>query len=1822
MTRSLFLIAAVALVLAGNAQTNVSGTIASNTTWTTTGSPYTVTAQLTINAGVTLTIDPGVQVLMNSTSIQVNGTLDADDVDFAANGSPNGWNISVNNGGLATLTDCSMANGNQIGVSVGGTATLSGTGLTNLAINSGGTINMTGGAVTKPGSTAVTISGSATFNGTSISNSTTAVAVNAGTASFTGVIVGASTNAYTLSAGTTTIQSLTISGTTYPFTFNGPAALVNNGGHSISGNTFNVARTAFNTLSTNWTMPSLPIPWYMESSSTFTVNSGITWTIASNNIIKLGDSKQLAINGKVVANAAAGESIVFTSFRDDNQGGDSNGNGSGNAPSVGIWQGLRFSNLADPTSSLTRCTFFFAGESTTRGAVDVNTIAPSIVGCTFQLNRFGITLRNGSQALIQDCTIGSSTSTPIAMTLDCNPQFVNNTFSFIDNQYDAIGILTTTLTADNTLVQRNVTGINNVTYVLLGTIEIPAGRTLNIVPGIVIKATSSRDLMVAGTLNMLGTAGEPITFTSIADDNVGNPNDTNKDGNLSLPTTAANRPGGIGINTGATVALEHVNLRFCSSSTTVFGVGSWSPFINSWMVFDLGGSVSLQNCLLSDGTYGYQGSETSAAVFTNVTFQNLSQAPISIQAPANPSFTNVAFTNVGLRALGILGGTITVNGSLQQRTLAGFTNITQVLLGNLTVAAGTYLEVQPGVVLKVGQSASSIEVNGGFRLFGTAGQPVVITDWRDDAYGNPADTNEDGGNTSPNPGNWVGIRYNAAADDAYNSVQHTIIRFAGQGSCDAGARGAVTYVNAGGTMNNSTISSGMFGLVFIGNSDPAISTISIDNCRIDAFAQSWEATPALNNISLGNQNGSNGIRLLNATITSDLTIGPGFINGVGPVSYLSSELTVATGATLTILPGTNFKWGSQNYPNWSSCGSSCVYWTINGALVAVGTSGQPIVFTSFKDDSVDGDTNNDGNSSTPQATDGTRIVFTSTSNAALNQLRHCQLRYSSYGCGGDDDHGVIQFHSSGGMVQDCIIDLTQYAAFHFRGSANPTVQNNFINNVLSDAPVLMSAFANPTLLNNTISNVSTFAIRLRRETWSTSGTIPLRALGGYYPIPYVVNQSFFGSSFEITNNAVITIQPGTVFKSGGYTMFRVQNGGRLMVEGTASEPVVFTSINDDSEGSLGDTNQDGNATSPSILGANGHITFEGTSDDLSRIEHARFKFMEKPIVSINARPRIRNSSFQSCTYGIEARGTEGPFMPYNTFHDLSQTPVLTSILSIPDSLMGNVMTGTTKKMLQLDSETLLQDRTLHKLDFGDVSNIPYYIDGTFTVGTNANLSIAPGVRMKFGSGGRLVVNRGLLALGGPTPDSLIVFTHEADDFYGGDSNSNGPGAVPSGGWQGITFENAAVDPSCLLDHCVIRYANSSTYGGVRCNSASPTITNTRFQFCHSGVRAEGVSNPLVNWCDFQSLTTQGVNNVSQNFNINAENCYWGHPSGPTHSGNPGGTGVSVTNQVDYLPFQTGPNAPLMGDVSLNGTVTAFDASLVLQSTVNLITLSPQQELVAEVSGNGTVTAFDASLILQYTVGLIDNFPVTQNIGGGGGGGMQQMKLLTEPATLLLPSVQVAPGDTFFVDVLLGDVASLLSLEATLGYDAGLLELLEVEPLLPLSFSALHATPSPGILMLSAASAFPLTSDAAAFRLHFVANATVTESTASLLDPLVVILDEQDATAQALAGEVLITPGITTSIIDASSLPPLGIYPNPSTDGFTVVWSGATAGEAVELQLFDNAGRMVYALRTMPAQGSRGVELRVERGALGGVSGLLFVRLAQGANVVWDRVVLQ
>jgi parallel beta-helix repeat protein len=122
MTLLLALLASVP----AQAATAVCGTIATNTTWTTSGSPYVITCSTTVAPGVTLTINAGVDVDVDpNVALMVQGTLDVNGtssqpviIDRNVASSPwSGIQLKTNAGGHATI-DHAVIDGANTGIDV------------------------------------------------------------------------------------------------------------------------------------------------------------------------------------------------------------------------------------------------------------------------------------------------------------------------------------------------------------------------------------------------------------------------------------------------------------------------------------------------------------------------------------------------------------------------------------------------------------------------------------------------------------------------------------------------------------------------------------------------------------------------------------------------------------------------------------------------------------------------------------------------------------------------------------------------------------------------------------------------------------------------------------------------------------------------------------------------------------------------------------------------------------------------------------------------------------------------------------------------------------------------------------------------------------------------------------------------------------------------------------------------------------------------------------------------------------------------------------------------------------------------------------------------------------------------------------------------------------------------------------------------------------------------------------------------------------------------------------------------------------------------
>lgn len=1736
------LTAAIVILMATplHAQTIVSGTINQDSTWSLIGSPYIVQGLVTVANGATLTIDSAVVVRFDDdASLTALGTLNARYALFTSR---------------KDTTGGSPARGDWAGIQVGDWSNNGAADFDHCVVRYGGYQHVGADAANL-----FLYHGSLTLTACEISLSNNS-----------GVMYGGGNGPSTL-----TLTNTSVSSCIWPLRYRAEAALVLNGSNALTSNVYDAILIGFGSIWGTMTLPLSPVPFV--TSGHLTVEEPGSFTITSGVMLKVSDGAQLAVKGRLSAIANAGEKVLFTSVNDDNAGGDTNNDGGATTSSASSWQGIVF----EPTSIDTACVLRraevrFAGHSA-YGGVTTRNASPTIDSCDFNNNYFGLRLQGVSNPVLSNNVIGSSTLVPIALSWVADPVMTNNAFSFSDNRYDAIGLLGGELPIDGVLPVRSVTAVPNVTYLLLEDVVVPAGRTLTIHERVVIKAlfdwpyvTVAPRITVKGKLVATATSDSTkIVLTSARDDSHGNPFDTNKDGTSSAPERG--NWGGIvfeGTSDTSSV-LNRCVIKYASLPDTYYH----TRWINSGAVTLVNASPNLTNVEITDVVYGLFAFQVSKPKLQHVLIANAQRTPIAMSVSADPQLTDIAFVNAGWRALGIIGENLGSNGTIRRRNVAGFTNITYVLLEDLTINSGTQALVEPGIVLKLYESG--IFVDGGFKAKGTIAEGAIIfTSLADDNFGNPGDTNGDGAASAPAAGAWKTIRYRGTSDDAYSLLDSCEFRFGGR---ESDTWGAVSFVDANTNFRNSLITnSHQFGLSAHGSAIPIVDRVDIRNCRLDPIAMSLTSDPVFTNIMF-TANRSNGVKILEGTLSSNARLRRRDIAGITNVAYIVDYLTIAPNAILTIDPGVVIKFPKYYYwfdHRWIH---------VEGGLIAEGTPSQRIVFTSLLDDSRGGDTNNDGNATTPERGDWHAVQFLGGSIDTVNRLRLCDFRYGGATSGWDHtrkDHGMVSIHSSRVLIDSCSFDLASSSGLGIYGSADPTVSHCQFSN-MDLTPVTMSLFATPSFSDNVALNVGYMALGIVPETYSVTASVPKRDFGGFTNITYLLMGGLGSTTPTINSGTTITIPKGVVFKYYPATDWtsRLHVQGALVINGTPSAPVVFTDPRDDSAGNPGDSNGDGLLTAPTIWDSPA-IYFEDVSDDsLSVIRSLDVRYRSYGIHLQQASPTILRSRFANDTYGILLNGVSAPAVDSCTFHNLTYAPIQTSLVSYPRSTTGNVISGKTYRAIGVVNETLAQDATLTRRNFAGVTNIPYLFH-QYAVGTSAVLTIDRGVILKFLPEGHLSVSKGLIAEGGAHPDSIIVFTDYRDDFYGGDTNADTARTNPYDPsfwihWRGIQFQDESLDPLCRLSYASVRYAGQHWWpyvdiAGIITNNASPTITHSLIADNRVGVRINGSSNPVINYCDIRGNMDFGIHYPSPAFSIDARWNWWGANSGPTHASNPGGTGDVVTDGIDYSSFRSeGAMNPRAGDVSLNGFVQAFDASRILKFVVNprgADSLNTLQKLVADVSGNGgadtvAITAHDASLILQHVVGTLVAFPVEVNRKG----------LPTEPVKrpVSVTLSRSAAGRVLTVPITIDRVEQLASWQTIVDFDAAALRVIEMSGRGATSAMQWASAVESGRWRIAAAASAP--SDA---------EGTLAELTFEVLDEARLASGAPVRLVSFLVNEVE-TASSATGVEHEDEVPAefalLQNYPNPFNPSTTIEFRVPHANATVRIAIYNMLGQLVRTL---------------------------------------------
>ncbi|MFA5048829.1 MAG: alpha/beta hydrolase [Patescibacteria group bacterium] len=147
---------------------------------------------------------------------------------------------------------------------------------------------------------------------------------------------------------------------------------------------------------------------------------------------------------------------------------------------------------------------------------------------------------------------------------------------------------------------------------------------------------------------------------------------------------------------------------------------------------------------------------------------------------------------------------------------------------------------------------------------------------------------------------------------------------------------------------------------------------------------------------------------------------------------INDQVIIRAGAKLVIEPGVVIKFGIES-------GDYSKQIVNQGTLEAIGTKDRPIIFTSISDDVADGDTNGDGDATSPKPGDWYQISLGSGSQTTLENVK---IRYGGYGYANVLD----SFHASLSAKNIMVTDNSGGISNNEGQMAinNSSIYNNFI----------------------------------------------------------------------------------------------------------------------------------------------------------------------------------------------------------------------------------------------------------------------------------------------------------------------------------------------------------------------------------------------------------------------------------------------------------------------------------------------------------------------------------------------------------------------------------------------------------------------------------------------------------------------------------------------------------------------------------------------------------------------------------------------------------
>ncbi len=570
-----------------------------------------------------------------------------------------------------------------------------------------------------------------------------------------------------------------------------------------------------------------------------------------------------------------------------------------------------------------------------------------------------------------------------------------------------------------------------------------------------------------------------------------------------------------------------------------------------------------------------------------------------------------------------------------------------ILDRDVTIAPGGRLILEPGTIIKFGgrdqwnnPRPSYLQVNGTLEFAGTTDDRAVIMSQNDDSIG--GDVNGDGAVGSWGTGG-ISLNPGGSVLGSGGFLKEGMVLYGQDGALNLSnmrVQGTISLYDAASPRLNASTFEGI-GAYFQQCSSPVVTTNEFRDGGTVSFFQCSSPTVS-NNLSKGGTSAFTPVMFdrCRGTITVTGNTAQDFARPAVSVYEMGDDLRltkstwayltygyepttggslpvfrVPLGKTLTLDPGVVVK-GDREWWTGRTHG-----YRVYGTLNAVGTPAEPVILTTYADDTVLGDSYLDGVTSSNENywnlvgeagrlnlryADLRQTPFSSVAGSVV-EVRDSTLTRSGLTCQGSiptlernffDQSGVQitaaptpptvsgnTFKQAGVNFSDCPSPVAMMNEFRDGGTvfvsqcSSPTVTNNlFTGGTSAFTPVyLYLCRGTITMTGNTVLDFARPAatvyemgddLRLTKSNWA------------YLTIGYEPGQGGSLPVFRVPLGKTLTLDPGVVVKGdreywqGRACGFRAY--GTLNAVGTPSEPVIITTFADDSV--LGDSYLDGTST--------------------------------------------------------------------------------------------------------------------------------------------------------------------------------------------------------------------------------------------------------------------------------------------------------------------------------------------------------------------------------------------------------------------------------------------------------------------------------------------------------------------------------------------------------------------------------------------------------------------------------------------------------------------